>query len=77
MKPEYFDYLSVAREGRIPEDRVRELVEVLYDFYRGDGMLAELHVLRTCKVVAEGRLTIGQAIKEWREEAALADEEDS
>ena len=66
----FFDYPSVAREARIPDDKLQQLVDIVYAYYRGDDLLASLHVLRACHAVQDGDCTIEDAIRDWLAEAA-------
>ena len=42
----YFDYGSVAREAKIPEEKLRKLVKLVRQEFPHDPMMAELHALR-------------------------------
>lgn len=44
----YFDYESVAREAKIPEEKLRKLVNLTRQEFPHDPMMAELHALRAC-----------------------------
>jgi hypothetical protein len=39
----YFDYESVAREAKIPEEKLRKLVKIVRQEFPHDPMMAELH----------------------------------
>ena len=54
----FFDYASVAREAGIPDDKLAELVRIMRQEFPGDEMMTDLHVLRACMVIQEGRTTI-------------------
>jgi hypothetical protein len=42
----YFDYQSVAREAKIPEQKLRKPVDLIGKEFPSDPMMAELHALR-------------------------------
>ncbi len=58
----YFDYESAAREAGIPEDKLQELVQIMQAEFPDDQMMAELHVLRACHAVLDGRATLDQVL---------------
>ena len=39
----YFDYDSVAREAKIPDEKLRKLVKIVRQEFPHDPMMAELH----------------------------------
>jgi hypothetical protein len=59
----YFDYESVAREAKIPEEKLRKLVELTRREFPHDQMMAELHALRACPAVRDGHIKIDEALK--------------
>jgi mRNA-degrading endonuclease YafQ of YafQ-DinJ toxin-antitoxin module len=59
----YFDYESVAREAKIPEEKLRKLVNLVRQEFPHDPMMAELHALRACLAVREGHIKIDDALK--------------
>jgi hypothetical protein len=59
----YFDYESVAREAKIPEKKLRELVNLVRQEFPHDPMMAELHALRACLAVRDGHIDIDEALK--------------
>ncbi len=61
--PEYFDYGRVARAAGITDDQLRALVCLFEADYPSDLMLRELHILRACNAVKEGRATIGTILE--------------
>ncbi len=63
-----FDYLSVARRAAIPAEKLAELTRVVRSQYANRELLFELRMLRTLEVVAEGRLTIDEAIAQLASE---------
>jgi hypothetical protein len=46
----YFDYESVAREAKIPEEKLRKLVNLVRQEFPHDPMMAELHRARKPRV---------------------------
>ena len=59
----YFDYQSVAREAKIPEQKLRKLVDLIEKEFAKDPMLAELHMLRACLAIRDGHIQIDDALK--------------
>lgn len=63
MKCDYFDFLSYAEQAGIAEGDLERLYDKTLGEYLGDQNLAELRLMRTCKAIAEGRLTVEDALK--------------
>ena len=59
----YFDYQSVAREAKIPDQKLRKLVELIVKEFQNDSMMAELHALRACQAIRDGHIQIDDALK--------------
>ena len=59
----YFDYESVAREAKIPEEKLRKLVKIVRQEFPHDAMMAELHTLRACLAIRDGHIKIDDALK--------------
>ena len=59
----YFDYESVAREAKIPEKKLRKLVDLVRQEFPQDLMMAVLHTLRACLAVRDGHIQIDDALK--------------
>ncbi len=59
----YFDFETIARKAEIPEEQLKKLCELVRQDFPGDQMMYELHVLRACLAILEGRLTVEQAIR--------------
>ncbi len=59
----YFDFETIARKAEIPEEKLKRLCELVRQDFPGDQMMYELHVLRACLAILEGRLTVEQAIR--------------
>jgi hypothetical protein len=59
----YFDYESVAREAKIPEEKLRKLINLVRQEFPNDPMMAELHALRACLAIRVGCIDIDDALK--------------
>ena len=59
----YFDYKSVAREAKIPTEKLKKLVELVREGSPHDPMMAELHILRACTAIRDGHVKIDDALK--------------
>lgn len=71
--PQYFDYRGAARDAGITDDQLRLIEQMFRADYPTDDMLFELHVLRVCLSVKEGRTDLARVlreIEEWRANAA-------
>ncbi len=64
--PEYFDYVNAAREAGISDDQLRLIEQMFRADYPTDDMLFELHVLRVCHSVKEGRSDLQRVLAEAR-----------
>lgn len=60
----YFDYESIAREAGIEENKLRQLASFFSAEEPNDPMLAELHTLRACMAIKNGRLSLNDALKD-------------
>lgn len=58
----YFDYKKVAKEAHIPDKKLEELKRIVREDFPHDDMLYELHLLRACRAIQEGVVTIDDAI---------------
>jgi hypothetical protein len=58
----YFDYESVAEEAGIPREKLDLICEMLRREYPDDEVAYELHVLRACNSVNDGRSTVEQLL---------------
>ena len=58
----YFDYEEVAREANIPPDKLDKLRKIIRDDFPHDDMMFELHLLRACRAIQEGVVSIEDAI---------------
>ena len=59
----YFDYEKVAREAKIPSDKLDKLGNIIRGEFPHDEMMYELHLLRACRAIQEGYVTIDDAIR--------------
>ena len=59
----YFDYQSVAREAKVPEQKLRKLVDLIGKEFPNGLMMAELHALRACLAIRDGHIEIDDALK--------------
>ena len=58
---EYFDYKKVAREAGISDEDLSAICDVMRREFPTDDMMWELHILRACMAIRDGRLTIEKA----------------
>jgi hypothetical protein len=66
----YFDYEEVAREARIPTEKLEELRHLIREEFPRDEMMYELHLLRACMAVRNGVVTLQQALSPRQESKA-------
>ena len=59
----YFDFESIAKKAAIPKEKLEKLCNLVREEFPRDEMMYELHVLRACLAVLEGRINIDQAIQ--------------
>ena len=59
----YFDYESVAREGKIPSGKTRKLLKIIGQEFPNDRLMRELHMLRACMAIRDGRIRIDDLLK--------------
>lgn len=59
----YFDYEKVARDAKIPADKVGELRRIIREEFPRDEMMYEPHLLRACMAIKQGLVSIEDAIK--------------
>jgi hypothetical protein len=53
----YFDYEKIAKQARIPADKLLKLRRLTREEFPDDAMLCELHLLRACMAIRDGQLT--------------------
>ena len=61
---EYFDYEAVGRAAGLTPEQVRQVADVVRRDYRADQMLFELHVLRACRAIRDGVVSLAEVIRE-------------
>ena len=61
---EYFDYQQVAAEAGITPTQLAQIVESIRREFPEDLMLLELHVLRACRAIRDGQVTLEQVLSE-------------
>ena len=66
----YFDYETIARQAGIPVEKLTRLAKSFAEEEPNDSMLAELHTMRACMAIKDGRLTIEEALNESHKLAA-------
>lgn len=59
----YFNYAAVARQAKIPARDLARLRAMVRREFPRDQMLFELHMLRICASIREGRLTAAEALQ--------------
>ncbi len=67
---DYFDYKRVADEAGIPPDKLDQLAAAIRAEFPRDDMMYELHVLRACRAIKDGYVSIDDAIQMERAETA-------
>ena len=60
---DYFDYTKVAREADLGDAELHRLCEAIRPEFPRDDMMFELHVLRACMAIRDGRLSVEQALE--------------
>jgi mRNA-degrading endonuclease YafQ of YafQ-DinJ toxin-antitoxin module len=66
----YFDYQPVARDAKIPDQKLRKLVELIGKEFPNDQMMAELHALPAYQAIRDGHIQIDDALKVQAESQA-------
>jgi len=59
----YFDYEEAARDAGIGAEQLQRICGLVREEFPGDEMMFELHVLRVCHAVKDGRLTLEDALR--------------
>ena len=62
----YFDYEKTAKKAGIPSDKLEALRQIVRQEFPHDDMMYELHLLRACRAIQQGHVTIDQAIQSER-----------
>ena len=58
----YFDYEAVAREAKIPADKLNLLAKAVREEFPTDDMMYELHLMRVCSAIQGGYVSLEEAI---------------
>jgi len=58
----YFSSFNIAHEAFLTDMQVQELTAAVLVEYPHDSMMAELHLLRVCMAIRDGRLSLEQAL---------------
>ena len=58
----YFDYETVAREAKIPPEKIKRLVQLIREEFPKDPLMRELHILRACMAIRDGHITLEDAL---------------
>lgn len=58
----YFDYEKFAQEANIPSDMLDKLRKIIREEFQHGEMMYELHLLRACRAIQEGVVTIEDAV---------------
>jgi hypothetical protein len=58
----YFDYETVAREAKIPEDKLKLLAKSVREEFPTDDMMYELHLMRVCSAIQAGYVGLEEAL---------------
>lgn len=64
VKPEHFDYVTVARNNGIDARDLAAIVRLFEQDYPRDLMLRELHILRVCNAIAAGRVQLAEVLRQ-------------
>jgi len=58
----YFDYTTVAKEAGITDRDLSLIEELMRSEFPHDEMMRDLHILRACMAVRDGRITVDQVL---------------
>ena len=58
----YFDYATVAKEAGITDRDLSLIEELMRSEFPHDEMMRDLHILRACMAVRDGRITVDQVL---------------
>ena len=59
----YFDYDPIARAAHIPPDKLQQLCALVREEFPRDEMMYELHVLRACAAIRDGRVPLEDVLR--------------
>ena len=57
-----FDYEAAAREAGLSDQELRGICALVREDFPRDEMLFELHVMRICIAIKEGRTTVARVL---------------
>jgi hypothetical protein len=60
--PQYFDYISAAKEAGLSADQIEQLDARWREDYGADENLLELRLLRICRAIGKGLCTFQEAM---------------
>jgi hypothetical protein len=66
----YFDIETAAKSAGLNAGELQRLRELMQREFPDDPMMQDLHVLRACMAIGEGRLTLAEALAARSEAAA-------
>ena len=66
----YFDIETAARSAGLNAADLQRLRELMQREFPDDAMMQDLHILRACMAIGEGRLTLAEALAAGSEAAA-------
>ena len=58
----YFDFEAVAKEAKIPTDKLTALAKNVREEFPTDDMMYELHLMRVCSAIQAGYVSIEEAL---------------
>ena len=70
--PHHFSYQQAATEASINAEQLAMIEKMFRIDYPDDDMLFELHILRVCHAVRDGRGSLDVILREAREHGASA-----
>jgi hypothetical protein len=59
----YFDYEAVAREAKIPADKLKVLAKTVREEFPTDDMMYDLHLMRVCSAIEAGHVSLEKALR--------------
>ncbi len=58
----YFDYEAVAREAKVPSEKLQLLAKHVREEFPTDDMMYELHLMRVCSAIQAGYVSLDEAL---------------
>ena len=59
----YFDYEAVAREAKIPAEKLSASARTVREEFPTDDIMYELHLMRVCSAIQAGYVSIEEALR--------------